>query len=121
MHLYKASQLGDVLIVIVGTDEMITTKKGFVYQPLNKRIEKVMEIGNFIDKPIEVVVSIDTDGTCSNTIRNIKPTIFAKGGDRTPNNMPESEIRACREVGCEIQYGIGEQLDSSSNIIRRHQ
>ena len=117
-HLEKAAKLGDKVIIIVDPDEFLIKKKGYALQPLKSRLR----IANFLKNNIpwieDVVVSIDKDGTCAETLRMIKPTILAKGGDRTPDNMPENEIKVCQEIGCEIIYGIGDQLYSSSKIIK---
>ena len=67
----------------------------------------------------EVVIAIDGDGTVANTIKMLKPDILAKGGDRNPNNMAKNELEACREVGCEIVYGVGKQLASCTELLKR--
>ena len=82
---------------------------------LEERIE-LIEIYPFVD---EVVASIDKDGTVAETLRWLKPDIFAKGGDRTPANMPQNEIDVCQEIGCKIIYGVGDRLQSSSDLVRR--
>jgi len=52
-------------------------------------------------------------------LRAICPDVYAKGGDRTPDNMPVNEIEACAEIGCEIVYGVGEKIQSSSELVRK--
>ena len=114
-HIRKAKKLGDILVAIVNSDGQLIAKKGYCFLPLSQRLEIVKDI-RYVD---EVVVSMDEDGTCAETLQEIKPDIFAKGGDRTPDNMPESEIKVCGDIGCQIIYGVGDQLDSSQDIIRR--
>ena len=114
-HMQKASKLGDRLIVIVSTDEDMARKKGYEFMPLVDRME-IVKCLRFVD---EVYPSIDTDGTVAETLRKIKPDIFAKGGDRTENNMPKNEIEVCEDINCKIVYGIGEKLNSSSKLARR--
>jgi len=114
-HIKKARRLGDVLVAIVSSDDQLITKKGYCFLPLSQRLEIVKSI-RYVD---EVVISADEDGTCTEALKEIRPDIFAKGGDRTPSNMPESEIRACEEIGCQIVYGVGDRLDSSRDIVRR--
>jgi D-beta-D-heptose 7-phosphate kinase/D-beta-D-heptose 1-phosphate adenosyltransferase len=105
-----AKKLGDQLIVIVDNDQNLIAKKGFVYYSLEWRIELLQDY-NFID---QVIPNIDLSGCCAETLRMIRPNVFAKGGDRTANNMPQIEIDVCREIGCEIVYGVGEVVSSST-------
>ena len=111
-HIREASKLGDHLIVIVDPDIPLREKRGYVIKPLPVRL-RIADGIKYVD---EVRVSIDTDGTCANTLKIIQPNIFAKGGDRTPDNMPQNEIEVCREIGCEIVYGVGRQLNSSTKL-----
>ena len=114
-HLEQAKELGDWLIVIVSTDKHCLLKKGFVFMPEKERLELMLAL-----KCVnEVVLSIDEDGTVAKTIKMLKPDILAKGGDRTPDNMPQNEIDACKEVGCELVYGVGEQLNTSRGLLKR--
>jgi len=114
-HIRKAKKLGDWLVVIVNPDADLIRKKGYVFMPLEHR-KAILEALREVD---EVVVSIDSDGTVAKTLKLIKPDIFAKGGDRTPDNMPQNEIDACQEIGCKIVYGLGDKLDSSQWIVAR--
>jgi len=101
-HFKLAKALGDYLIVLLNTDEFLLRKKGLVCTPLAERLDMIKDL-KYVD---EVVVVVDKDQTVTETLRMVKPDIFAKGGDRTPENMPQSELDACREIGCEIRYGV---------------
>ncbi|MFC2040652.1 adenylyltransferase/cytidyltransferase family protein [Chloroflexota bacterium] len=118
-HIIKASKLGDTLLVITGDDDIVAMGKGVCYIPLSYRI-LILE-GLLLRLGIEgnVVVSIDKDGTATETIRKYKPDILAKGGDRTENNMPRNEVEACKDIGCKIVYSIGDLLNSSSRIVEQ--
>lgn len=109
-HMKAARALCDYLIVIVSTDADMIRKKGFSFQPMEDRMELIRDYP-YVD---EILASIDKDGTVAETLRMLKPDIFAKGGDRTPDNMPQNEIDACREIGCQIVYGVGDEKDGSS-------
>ena len=111
-----AAELGGCLIVIIGSDEQIMRKYGYILQPLHKRIERIVRKAPFVQG---VVVSIDKDGTQVETLRLIKPDFFAKGGDRTPDNMPQCELDVCNEIGCQLVYGVGDKLNSSKAIRHR--
>lgn len=103
-HFQAARALGDKLVVITHPDEFCIKKKGFCYMKLADRIKALMAEPD-VD---EVVVSIDGDGTVAKTLKMVRPQIFAKGADRTPDNMPQNEVDACNEIGCTIVYNVGE-------------
>jgi len=112
-HIKKAKQLGDYLIAIVQSDENLIRKKGYAFMPYSERASIVGAL-KYVD---EVAKNIDGDGTSARTLERVKPDIFAKGGDRSPNNMPKNEIEICGRIGCKIIYGTGDQLNSSSDIV----
>lgn len=112
-HIKKAKNLGDYLIVIVQSDENLIRKKGYYFMPYSERAEIIRSL-KYVD---EVVMNIDNDIISAETLKMIKPDIYAKGGDRLPNNMPKKEIEICNKIGCKIIYGIGDQLNSSSLLV----
>lgn len=115
-HIEEAMKLGDYLIVLISNDADMVRKKGKCNIPLQARIRIVQLILKGLGFPGEVIETIDKDGTQAETLRMVKPDKFARGGDRTPDRMPPNEIEACREIGCEIVYGVGEQLNQSSKM-----
>ena len=115
VHMRLASRLGNRLIVILNPDSDIIAKRGVVFEPMGQRIEHLKDL-RYVD---EVVVSIDGDGTVAKTLLWIKPDIFAKGGDRTADTMPPSEIQACEKIGCRIVYVVGDVLSSSTALLKR--
>lgn len=115
-HIEEAKKLGDYLIILVSNDADMVRKKGKCNIPLQARIRIVQLILKGLSFPGEVIETIDKDGTQAETLRMVKPSIFAKGGDRTPDNMPQSEIDACKEIGCKMVYGVGRQLNQSSKM-----
>jgi D-beta-D-heptose 7-phosphate kinase/D-beta-D-heptose 1-phosphate adenosyltransferase len=110
-HLEMARMLGDRLVVLTCTDDVLVGKKGYCFMPLADRIAVLRSL-RFVD---EVVIEI---GGIESTLRRTRPNIFAKGGDRTTDNMPQSELDVCKEIGCTIVYGIGRTLSSSSELVR---
>jgi D-beta-D-heptose 7-phosphate kinase/D-beta-D-heptose 1-phosphate adenosyltransferase len=110
-HMRLAKTLGDYLIAIVNADEFLLRKKGMVNTPLVDRLEQVKAI-KYVD---EVVVSIDKDQTVAETLKMIKPQIFAKGGDRVPETMPVEELEACKEIGCQIVYNVNGKIRHSKD------
>lgn len=116
-HIEEAAKLGDKLIVLVDTTSGLVGKKGYEAISQASRLE-IAGIVKWLNPDNEVVLSVDTDGTQAETLRMVKPQIFAKGGDRTADNMPKNEIDACAEIDCAIVYGVGRVRNSSSRIGR---
>ena len=110
-HILKAGKLGDWLVVILTRDAQLVMKKGYCHQPLNRRIEIIRS--ELIGIVNEIVVNKDV-GTieCAETLRLVKPNIFAKGGDWTEQNLPKAEVKACRDIGCRIIFGVGNKVDA---------
>jgi len=112
VELFKLSkELGDHLIVVVNNDNQTIQKKGFVFM---SDVEKAKIISEFacVD---EVVVSIDKDQSQCKTLEFLKPHVFAKGGDRYIDEIPETPI--CRQHGIKIIDGVGAKVQSSSELI----
>ena len=60
------------------------------------------------------MISVDKkDTTLFETLRLLKPDIFAKGGDRFAHEIPEKDL--CNELGIKIVDGLGEKKNSSRN------
>ena len=105
-----AKKLGDKLIVIVNNDLQATLKKGKSFMSEKDRL-KIVSALKCVD---EVFLSIDKDKSQCESLRYLKPTIFAKGGDRTSGEIPESKV--CKELNIEIIDGLGAKIRSSSSL-----
>ncbi len=57
-----------------------------------------------------------------NELRELKPDIFANGGDRKPDGDPVPEVEVCNELGIEMVYNIGHggKVQSSSWLLKNH-
>jgi len=106
----RARSLGDKLIVIMNSDAQAVMKKGKPFMKENER-KKILESLRFVD---EVFVSIDKDRSVCESLRAVNPDIFANGGDRFTDEVPETKI--CRELGIKIVGGLGDKIQSSSNL-----
>jgi len=112
-----AKQLGDKLIVGLNSDEWLARKKG---QPFMS-IEERFAIVSSISVVNEVIVYNDDDGSSSDAIRMVRmryphnDIIFANGGDRTKENIPEMIFD-----DVEFAFSVGGQnkMNSSSWILR---
>ena len=111
-YIKLAKQLGDKLIVILNNDFQAEIKKDRPFMKVQER-KKVLESLKYID---EVFISIDNDRTVCKSLEVIKPNIFANGGDRFRYEIPESEI--CRKLNIKIVDGLGEKIQSSSDLIK---
>ncbi len=113
-YLERASALGDKLIVIVNNDEQALLKKGFSFMTVEERA-KIISSLKCVD---EVFISIDTDRTVCQSLRAVKPDIFAKGGDTSISvgNIPESSV--CEELSIRIVDGLGDKIQSSRWLFR---
>jgi cytidyltransferase-like protein len=108
-----AKQLGDKLVVIVNNDKQAILKKGYEFMPFKERMEIIRAI-KYVD---EVFPSIDEDRTVCKSLEAVKPNIFAKGGDRTSGEIPESAI--CKKLGIKIVDGLGAKIQSSSDLVKK--
>ena len=108
--LEMAKELGDRLIVIVNSDLQAKLKKGESFMKEEDRMRIVSAL-KCVD---EVFLSIDKDKSQCESLRHINPDIFAKGGDRTSDEIPESKV--CKELNIDIIDGLGEKIRSSSDL-----
>jgi D-beta-D-heptose 7-phosphate kinase/D-beta-D-heptose 1-phosphate adenosyltransferase len=89
-----AKKLGDKLIVGLNSDEWLERKKGRAFMPWNERLAIVNNL-KMVD---ETFTFLDDDGTAKNFINQVRAhypeahLIFANGGDRTADNIPEMDV-----------------------------
>ena len=109
-YLEFAKKLGNKLIVIVNNNHQCTLKKGkpFMDELDRVRIVKSLEV---VD---DVFLSIDTDKSVCKSLEEIKPDVFANGGDRAISEVPESAI--CRKYNIKMVDGLGDKIRSSSSL-----
>jgi len=110
-----AAKLGSHLVVIVNDDDFLVRKKGYAFMPLAERMEIVRGLRDVDD----VVVAVDRDQTVCETLRLVKPHVFANGGDRRDAaDIPETVV--CRELGIEMVFNVGGgKVQSSSELVQR--
>ena len=109
-YLELAAQLGDKLIVIVNNDEQAKLKKGCSFMEENDRVAIIKAL-KCVD---EAFLSIDKEKSVCESIKAVRPDIFANGGDRTTGEVPETKV--CKELGIKIVDNLGEKIRSSSNF-----
>lgn len=117
-YIQAAKKLGDLLIVGVNSDEWLTRKKGRNFMPMLERTSIIRNI-----KGVDFVIDFDDkDNTAKHAIWMVRQSypqdqiIFANGGDRTSNNIPEMDSA---ETNIEFVFGVGgeDKKNSSSWIL----
>lgn len=117
----ESRKLGDELVVILNNDNWLINKKGFAFMPEEERKE-VLEGIKGVDRVILTDHKIgDPDRSVCRALREIKPHIFANGGDRKPDGDPAPEVAVCDELGIEMVYdmGVDGKVQSSSWLIAK--
>ncbi len=109
-YLELAKKLGDKLVVIVNNNHQCKLKKGKPFMDELDRIRIVESLG-IVD---EVFLSIDSDRSVCKSLEEIKPDIFANGGDRATSEVPESVV--CKKYNIEMVDGLGDKIRSSSSM-----
>ena len=109
-YLELAKKLGDKLVVIVNNNHQCKLKKGKPFMDELDRIRIVESLG-IVD---EVFLSIDSDKSVCKSLEEIKPDIFANGGDRATSEVPESVV--CKKYNIKMVDGLGDKIRSSSSM-----
>ncbi len=116
-----AKRLGDVLIVGVNSDEWLTRKKGKPFMPWGERALIVSKL-----KMVDGIRQFDDrDDSARDAIRKVLGSypdaeiIFANGGDRTLDNIPEMDVESDRLA---FVFGVGgnDKKNSSSWILENY-
>lgn len=115
--LKEARLLGDMLIVGINSDEWLARKKGQAFMPWNERL-CIMNNLAMVD---EVYTFDDEDGSATHLLEQVQAhypdarIIFANGGDRTKDNIPEMAV-----PNVQFAFGVGgeNKANSSSWILQ---
>ena len=116
-YLKDASSYGTRLVVGVNSDDWLRRKKGREFMPWEERSEIIKGLAS-VD---EVIAFDDSDGTAIDAIKQVKEKypndkiIFANGGDRTKDNIPEMVFD---DVIFEFGVGGEDKKNSSSWILK---
>jgi len=115
-YLNHAEHLGDWLIVGLNSDAWLERKKGRAFMNWHERMT-ILDNLHMVDR---VISFNDDDGSSIDAIRQVKQMfpndqiIFANGGDRTSDNIPEMVFD-----DVEFVFGVGgdDKKNSSSWIL----
>ena len=123
-NILESKNNSDGVIALVNSDEWLCRKKGRNFMNFYTRSTIVGAIKGVID----VIAFDDSDNSACDGLRKARAKypndtlVFAKGGDRTADNIPE--IPVCKELGIEIKYNVGMKIsekqksNSSSWILK---
>lgn len=117
----EAKELGDELVVVLNNDNWLNLKKGSAFMKEEDRKE-ILESFKFIDRVVITSHESNTkDMSVCRELELLRPHIFANGGDRFADNIPEFKV--CRELGIEMAFNIGKKgkIRSSSELIKEAQ
>lgn len=118
-YLNAAAKLGDLLLVGVNSDQWLRKKKGKEFLSFCERSFIVQNL-----KPVYLSFAFnDDDGSAKDAIHHVRSyypddvIIFANGGDRTKENIPEMDIQ---DPNLEFVFGVGgvDKSNSSSWILK---
>jgi cytidyltransferase-like protein len=107
-----AKQLGNLLIVGINSDAWLTRKKGRSFMSVNER-KAIIENLYQVHKVIEFD---DSDNSAVDAIKKVKDmfprdkVVFANGGDRTKDNIPEMVFD-----DVEFVFGVGGENKANSS------
>jgi cytidyltransferase-like protein len=120
ISMFKAAKaLGDVLVVALNSDDWLTRKKGRPFMPFTERAGIIRELA-VVDQVIEFD---DSDNTACDALVQVlgswknSEIVFANGGDRGKDNIPEMTVSDPRLT---FEFGIGgdDKRNSSSWILK---
>ncbi len=115
----EAKKLGDELVVIINNDNWLRTKKGFAFMSSEDRKE-IIEAFRYVDRVyITTHEENSLDTSVCRELETIRPDIFANGGDRHHDNIPEYVL--CQRLGIEMAFnvGAGGKIRSSSDLVKK--
>ena len=126
--IHEAKKLGDKLIVILNNDNWLKMKKGHPFMEQAERKE-ILEALRDVDKVVLTSHKPNPkDMSVSETLKKIKPGIFANGGDRNKKNAADptsslyTDINTCKKIGCKMVFNIGKggKVQSSSWLLKKY-
>ncbi len=112
-YLEGAKALGDCLIVGLNSDESVRTLKGPT-RPVNGQQDRAEVLAAL--RAVDYVV-IFSETTAEKLVAAVKPAVYAKGGDYSVKDLPESHV--VEKHGGRTVLIPEVQGRSSSNIIKK--
>jgi D-beta-D-heptose 7-phosphate kinase/D-beta-D-heptose 1-phosphate adenosyltransferase len=119
-YMKEAKKLGDKLIVVINNDNWLRIKKGKEFMPAVDRKEIIEELKCVDEVIISSHIKNTKDMSVCKEITKIKPDIFANGGDRFADNIPEFKL--CNDLGIKMVFNVGKggKIRSSSELLKNY-
>jgi len=116
----EAKKLGDKLVVVINNDNWLRKKKGQEFMSEKDRKEIIESLGSVDKVVITSHPKNPKDMSVCKEIIKVKPHIFANGGDRFAENIPE--FRTCQKHGIKMAFNVGKggKVRSSSDLLKRY-
>lgn len=117
-YIRSARNLGDILVVGVNGDEWLVRKKGRSFMPFEERVDILNALAE-VDYAIPFDDRLGDARDAITFARSAWPNakiIFANGGDRTAENIPEMNMQ---DDNLEFVFGVGgtDKVNSSSWLL----
>ncbi len=114
-YLEQARQLGDALVVAINSDQSVRELKG-PERPLNAESDRaeVLAALRCVDH-----VTLFEGKRVTEVIRQLRPAVYAKGGDYTLETLDPLERAALDEVGAEIKLLSLVPGKSTTSLLKR--
>lgn len=87
-YLRQARELGDLLIVALNSDDSVRRLKG-PERPVNPLVDRAGVVGAL--ECVDVVTAFDEDSPVG-LLEMVRPDVYTKGGDYTPQMLPETPV-----------------------------
>lgn len=110
--LKAAKKLGDILIVVINSDQQVKLKGSIPFMNENDRARIISSL-KYVD---QVLIAEDEDRTIRKELIKIKPDIYANGGDVKP---PVLEQDICDKYNIRTDFNVGGgKIEASSMLIK---
>jgi rfaE bifunctional protein nucleotidyltransferase chain/domain len=112
-YLAAAKKLGDILVVGLNSDASVKTLKG-AGRPINSEADRA-EVLSALAMVDHVIIFPEKRAT--RLVRELRPQVYAKGGDYTVESLDPEEVAALQEVGARIEILPLTPGKSTTNLI----
>ena len=114
----EAKKLGNKLVVILNNDNWLKAKKGYVFMPEADRKEIIEAFACVDDVILSFHEAPPQDMSVCSELEVLKPDIFANGGDRFSDNVPEKAL--CKDLNIQTIFTVGgDKIRSSSDLVKK--
>lgn len=112
-YLAQARALGDCLILGLNTDASVRRLKG-EQRPINSELDRAEVVGGL--RSVDYVVLFG-EPTAEDLVSKVRPHIYVKGGDYTPETLPEAKI--VNEYGGRVEFIPMVEGRSTTSVIEK--